>query len=121
MSAFNCKMCGDCCYGEGGITLRAEEVGKIADFLGISSHSFRGRYCETRNGRLSITAGADRFCIFSQQRGCLIHPVKPRVCASWPFYPAILRDEQSWELAKDACPGINRDCEFAEFVRQSRE
>jgi len=121
MKAFDCKMCGDCCYGEGGITLRDEEVGRIADFLGISSTSFMTQYCETRNGRLTIRSGADRFCIFFQQRGCRIHPVKPRVCSSWPFYPANVRDEESWELAKDACPGINRDCEFAEFVRQAKK
>ena len=121
MKAFNCKMCGDCCYGEGGITLRAEEVRRISDFLGISPDSFVARYCETRNGRLSIAVGTDRFCAFFQKHGCRIHPVKPHVCASWPFYPANVRDELSWELAKDACPGINRNCEFAEFVRQSRK
>jgi Fe-S-cluster containining protein len=119
MKAFDCRMCGDCCYGEGGITLRDEEVGKIAHFLGISSHSFVARYCEMRNGRLSITSGTDRFCIFFERRGCLIHPVKPRVCASWPFYAANLKDKESWELAKHACPGINRDCNFAEFIRQA--
>ena len=121
MKAFNCKMCGDCCYGEGGITLKTEEVERIADFLGISSRSFAARYCETRHGRLSIKTGTNRFCVFFEQRGCLIHPVKPRVCASWPFYPANVTDKGSWELAKDACPGINRDCEFAEFVRQSQK
>ncbi len=121
MNAFACKMCGDCCYGKGGITLAEEEVLRIAAFLHLSPRSFVTRYCETRNGRLSITSGTDRFCIFFRQRRCLIHPVKPRVCVSWPFYPALLKDKQSWELAKEACPGINRDCKFAEFVRQSQK
>jgi hypothetical protein len=32
-----------------------------------------------------------------------------------------LKDAYNWEMAKDACPGINPNCSFEEFVRQSRE
>jgi hypothetical protein len=32
-----------------------------------------------------------------------------------------LKDPYSWEMAKEACPGINPDSSFEDFLRQSRE
>jgi Fe-S-cluster containining protein len=122
MRAFECKMCGDCCYGEGGIFVDEEETGRIAGFLGLSRESFVTGYCETRNGRLYITTGPDRFCVFHDwEKQCLIHPVNPRACALWPFYPAILKDRGNWKEAGEACPGINPECPFEEFVRQGKK
>lgn len=122
MKAFECKLCGVCCYGEGGIFVDKDEVEKIAAFLKISARSFVARFCDERNGRFSIRVGADKYCIFYQkEESCLIHPVKPRPCTLWPYYPAILKEAGNWELAKDACPGINPECTFEEFVRQSKK
>lgn len=121
MKAFECKQCGTCCYGEGGIRLDEGEAGAIAGFLGIPLERFFSDYCETRNGRVYIRCGDDGFCIFyDRERQCLIHPVNPRVCSLWPFYPAILKEEENWRLAQDACPGINPDCPFEEFVNQAK-
>ena len=122
MKAFDCKMCGECCYGEGGIFLEAGEADRIAGFLGLSRDAFISRFCEERHGRLGLSTGPDNFCIFfDREKMCLIHPVKPGRCSLWPFYPAIVNDKENWELAKEACPGINPDCPFDEFVRQSKE
>jgi hypothetical protein len=30
-------------------------------------------------------------------------------------------DKENWEMVKDACPGINPDCSFDAFVRQSKK
>ena len=35
-NSFECKMCGVCCYGEGGITVQDDEVERIASFLNIN-------------------------------------------------------------------------------------
>jgi len=120
MKAFECKMCGSCCYGEGGIFLTGEEKEKIARFMGISEKDFVHRYCETRHGRLYLKVGPDNYCIFYDQgRGCVIHSVKPGRCLLWPYYPAIVQDEETWEQAKDGCPGINPDSSFEDFVREA--
>ena len=122
MKAFACKMCGACCYGEGGISIDDAEIERISTFLGTDIDSFVRRYCEERNGRTSITTNMSRFCIFYAGKGiCLIHRVKPEICSLWPFYPAIIKDQDNWELAKEACPGINPDFSFDEFVRQAKE
>jgi hypothetical protein len=31
-----------------------------------------------------------------------------------------LKDAYNWEMAKDACPGINPDCSFEDFVKESK-
>jgi Fe-S-cluster containining protein len=122
MKAFKCKMCGQCCYGEGGIKVEGKEIERISRFLGKGPDAFLFRFCERRNGRSYIKTGPDGFCIFfDQEKACLIHPVKPDICSLWPFYPANVKDRETWELAKEACPGINPECSFEEFVRQSKE
>ena len=120
MKAFECKMCGACCYGEGGIFLTGEEQVRIAGFLGISVEHFVHEYCETRNRRLYLKVGLDKFCIFyDQEKKCLIHSVKPQRCILWPYYPAIVGDEETWEQAKNGCPGINPDVSFDDFVKEA--
>ncbi len=99
-----------------------DECVRIAAFLGMTPSSFRSRCCEKRNGSLSIRAGTDGACVFFREgAGCGIHPVKPRRCSLWPFYPALLKDPQAWREAMDACPGINPECSHDEFVRQGRD
>jgi Fe-S-cluster containining protein len=121
MTAFDCKRCGDCCYGEGGIFLEEDEKERISRFLGISTMDFLGRFCEERNRRTYVTTGEDHFCIFyAKGKGCRIHPVKPARCALWPYYPAHVNDKETWEAAKWACRGIDRECSFEEFVRESQ-
>jgi Fe-S-cluster containining protein len=122
MQAFQCHMCGDCCYGEGGISLGEEEIQRISTFLVVTQEDFLSQFCEQRQGRICIKTGTDDFCIFyHKEKHCQIHPVKPGRCSLWPFYSAIVQDKENWEMAKDACPGINPECSFEEFVRQAKE
>lgn len=118
--AFECKLCGECCYGEGGIFMSDEEVSNIAEFLNLTREIFVEQYCETRRSRLYIKTGPTGFCFFfDKEKQCLIHPVKPWRCVQWPFFEAIIADKQNWELAREACPGINPECSFKDFVKQS--
>lgn len=122
MKAFDCKKCGKCCYGEGGIHVDEGERDRIAEFLAISPELFIARYCLEKNGRLYIKTESDSFCIFfNKEKQCLIHPVKPGPCSEWPFYPAIVKDEDTWEGARDVCSGFNPDCSFLDFVKQAKK
>ena len=121
MKAFDCKQCGDCCYGEGGIYLEVDDIKKASRFLGMTREAFLFRYCEKRNGRIYIRTGEDGYCImYDREKSCLIHPVKPKPCSLWPYFPAIVNDRENWEMAKEACPGINPHCKFIDFVKQSK-
>jgi uncharacterized protein len=120
MKAFDCKMCGECCYGVGGIFMEVDEQKRIAEYLGLKLEDFLTEYTEKRNGRIYAGVGSDNFCIFfKKEHGCTIHPVKPARCELWPFFPANVADPETWDVAKLACRGINRDCSFEDFVRES--
>ena len=121
VKAFDCKMCGQCCYGEGGIYLEEGEAERISNFLRLGLEEFLHKYCEEKYGKVYIKTAKSGYCIFyDDKKACLIHPVKPFRCLQWPFYPANVQDPDAWNLAKDACPGINRNCSFEEFVRQAK-
>ncbi len=98
------------------------DVRSIASFLRITPECFVMQYCEKRNGKLSIKSRGDRYCIFfDKERLCTIHDVKPLPCRLWPFYPALLKDQENWDEAKDACPGINSSASFEDFLREAEE
>lgn len=122
MKAFECRMCGECCYGEGGIYVTGEEQEALARFLDIPLKALCHTYLEQRNGRTYIRTGMDHYCIFYRKGvGCTIHPVKPQRCALWPYYPANVRDRETWELAKLTCRGLNRECAFEDFVQEAQD
>jgi Fe-S-cluster containining protein len=122
MNAFECKLCGECCYGKGGIKVTDIEVIKISNYLKISPEEFRSQYCEARNSELILVTGRDGFCIFfDPAKQCLIHNVKPEICRLWPFYEANINDEYTWRMAMEACPGINSNVTFEEFVKQGKK
>ena len=101
--------------------MNEEEQKKIALFLEIGADDFLSRFCKKRNGVIYLKTGKDNFCIFYKRgKGCGIHPVKPRRCSLWPYYNANVKDKETWDLAKWACRGINRECSFQEFVNQSK-
>ena len=116
---FECRMCGNCCQGQGGIVTSEPEQKRIADFLGLSLDNFLDSYTEFRNGKRCIKTRENDCCIFFHAgEGCGIHPVKPDVCRAWPFFRGNLLDELSFELAKDYCRGIKPDAAHEDFVRE---
>ena len=113
-------MCGECCYGEGGIVFAEGEVERVAGFLSMDRDAFVEQYCEHRHGRLYARTGGDGYCVFFDRVGnCLIHQVKPARCLLWPFFPALVKDRDTWEAAKDACPGLDTGCTFEQFVGEA--
>ncbi|MBN2062294.1 MAG: YkgJ family cysteine cluster protein [Deltaproteobacteria bacterium] len=122
MKVFECKLCGNCCHGKGGIYVSEGEIESIASFMKMDKESFASKFLYKNHGRIYIASGKDGYCVFFDiDRKCLIHPVKPEICRIWPFFPANLKDRQSWEIARIACLGINPDASFEEFIEESKE
>jgi len=116
---FDCRMCGHCCQGQGGIVASAPERDRLAAYLHISVEEFCARYTEAQGKKLVLRCGEDGFCVFFDPKtACTVHPAKPDVCRAWPFFRGNLVDEVSWELAQDSCPGIRAESGHAEFARQ---
>lgn len=113
---FECRMCGHCCQGKGGIILQEHDLSRIAEWFGESEECTASRWTEAGSGKLKLRIGEDGYCVFfSQGNGCTIHSAKPDVCRAWPFFRGNLEDPVSLDLARDYCPGINKNANFDNF------
>ncbi|MBD5642097.1 MAG: YkgJ family cysteine cluster protein [Desulfovibrio sp.] len=116
MEIFECRMCGHCCEGKGGIVVGQDELERLAAFTGLTVKEFGERYCSLENGKLKLSTGADGYCVFfNPGQGCGVHEAKPDVCRAWPFFRGNLVDEISMAMAAEYCPGINRQAGFRKF------
>ena len=116
LPVFQCRQCGDCCAGRGGIMVKPGEVKAMAALLSLPEAEFCRRFVEASalGPRLTV---ADGVCVFLMPGGiCRVHAVKPFICRQWPFLPALLVDPDELENAKTACPGINPKCSHEDFV-----
>ncbi|MGE4293477.1 MAG: YkgJ family cysteine cluster protein [Desulfovibrio sp.] len=122
MVAFECRMCGHCCQGEGGIVMSPKDQKRLAAHLGMNVAGMLAEYSREQNGKPSLRTGEDGFCVFfAEGRGCTVHPGRPDICRAWPYFRGNLIDSTSWEMIQDYCPGVNPEAGHAEFVRQGRE
>jgi Fe-S-cluster containining protein len=120
-SVFNCRMCGHCCEGKGGIIVSPTDLVRISAFLQITSEEFIERYGMMHNGKLKIRSGADDYCVFFvPNKGCSVHEGKPNICRAWPFFRGNIEDPESLELAKEYCPGIISTASHSDFAAEGR-
>lgn len=117
--AFACRMCGECCRGEGGIVVTQKELERLSRLLSMDLESFCRRYTSSVGEKQVLATGRDGYCVFFvQDRGCTVHSDKPDICRAWPFFRGNLIDAVSWEMAQESCPGIEPGVGHREFVRQ---
>ncbi len=115
---FDCRQCGDCCAGRGGIHVKPREVEEMAALLNMPVEDFCRAYVESSALGPRLMVADNGFCVFLMEGNlCRVHPVKPFICRQWPFLPALLADPDELEHAKGACPGINPECSHEEFVK----
>ena len=112
---FECVRCGRCCSGpgQGYIWATRPEIELIADFLRTTVGQLRQKYLRRVGLRTTIIEHhVTRDCIFLQniggERKCMIYPVRPSQCRSWPIWPNNLASSNAWNKAAQKCPGINR-------------
>ncbi len=117
--AFDCRMCGHCCEGKGGIVVSPSDLQRLCDFLRMPADAVIAAYGEQAGDKLKIRCGEDGYCIFFRQgKGCIVHEGKPSICKAWPFFRGNIEDPESLALAKDFCPGINPDISHEDFARE---
>lgn len=118
-TAFDCRMCGHCCEGKGGIVVSPSDLQRLCDFLRMPADAVIAAYGEQAGDKLKIRCGEDGYCIFFRQgKGCIVHEGKPSICKAWPFFRGNIEDPESLALAKDFCPGINPDISHEDFARE---
>lgn len=118
-TAFDCRMCGRCCMGKGGIVVSGKDLKRLCAHLACGPEDFENRYGQRRNGKMYIRSDETGCCLFFQKGiGCGVHAAKPDICRAWPYFRGNLVDSESLELAKGFCPGISREQSHGDFVKE---
>jgi len=90
--AFGCNQCGCCCREREDILLTPMDLYKIAKHLNKTVADVIHDYCEFYEGNISKIPVVRikpreyrRTCPFSDKGRCIVHAVKPAVCALFPL------------------------------------
>jgi len=114
---FGCNRCGNCCREREDILLTPLDLFKMAGYLNAPSVDVLSKYCEMYEGRdskLPLVRIKPReyrgTCPFAKKEGCLIHPVKPAVCALFPLgrMTDVRTNEFSYLLQPVTCGNKNQ-------------
>lgn len=115
--SFSCKMCGHCCYGEGGIVVGTKDLPRLLEHFQMDKELFFTTYTKKFDNKPCLIVNEDKYCYFFEaNKGCTIHEVRPNVCRAWPYFRGNLIDEISLEMAKMDCAGIRSDIAHAIFA-----
>jgi len=116
--AFDCRMCGECCRGEGGIVVGPHDLQRLCAHMHIGAGSFIDLYGYRQNGKIKIRTGPDGYCIFFLPgTGCSVPMSWPDIRRPRPFFRGNMLDAASLAMAKEFCPGINPMIGHDAFVR----
>ena len=114
---FSCTRCSDCCRHESGfVFMSMKDVSMLASALKMESREFVRAYCRwipSVNGteELSLKEKSDLDCIFwakTPVEGCSVYAARPLQCRSFPFWPSVVHDKDSWEYVAWDCPGMGK-------------
>ena len=133
--AFDCAQCGRCCAGpeEGYVWITLDDVDAIASYLSIPAQQVKDNYAREVAGRVSLIEQENNDCVFLVRspgnpagKTCMIYPVRPIQCRTWPFWPSNVKSPRAWNSAARRCEGINRGHSFSveqinERLRQTTE
>jgi hypothetical protein len=90
------------------VYLAPPDVSAIARHLGIPKRAFLDAYCQSEDGWVSLRMDSPACPFLEPGNRCAIYPVRPKQCATWPFWEENLQ-RATWEgEVKTDCPGIGR-------------
>jgi len=128
-SRFSCTQCGNCCRNHGDyayVYLAEQDVAAIAEHQGLSEERFLAAYCEEVDGWITLRMDEPACPFLQEDNRCAIYPVRPKQCATWPFWEENL-ERGTWRGAVRACcPGIDRGTlvpadEIGRLARETEE
>jgi uncharacterized protein len=89
---FLCESCTECCRGEGYALVDDEDIGRIADALGISRSQATARFTQPDPGKnrgctiLKSTGTEKSCCLLDTKTGnCKVYENRPGICRSFPM------------------------------------
>jgi Fe-S-cluster containining protein len=105
---FGCTACGDCCRRDGVVELSGRERRRAARHLALTVAAFDARFgVEALEQGYQLVARDGRGCpLLAADGRCSIHDVKPKQCATYPFWPELVDEPGAWLEERARCPGI---------------
>lgn len=112
---FTCTQCGKCCSRPGYILVHASEAPPLAarykdgarpedlDELWVWDDAVEGWLIEVEEGES---------CPFLVDEQCSVHDIKPRQCATYPFWEEVTMHRFTWAQEASLCEGIQPDGEL---------
>ena len=106
---FECRRCGRCCRGAPGyVWVTNGTLRQIAVFLSMDAAALRATAVRRVGAHLSLLERPNGDCIFYAD-GCLVYPVRPAQCWTFPFWPEHVATRARWErLGARECCGVDR-------------
>jgi uncharacterized protein len=122
---FQCTGCGQCCTGTPGyVWVEESEIQTLANHLHISLEECKKRYVRRIGKKYALLEkkAPSYDCIFLKDKRCLIYPVRPKQCRTFPWWPEHLKQSKNWIALSAQCEGINQEdaplIPFSEIQRQ---
>jgi len=110
---FVCTQCGFCCHGETTVTLVQDDQKRMVAALGLPREEVAEKYWRT-TGSIVQMKTIEGHCIF-YKNDCSVYQGRPWRCRQWPLVPALLDDENNFNIIGESCPGINKELTYEEF------
>ena len=103
--------------------LTEQDLRAIPRHLGLSRAEFIERHCTTDEGWVVLRMDQPACAFLDDENRCRIYPVRPKQCATWPFWSENLERSVWTGPVRDCCPGIDKGplVEAAEVERIARE
>ena len=98
--------CTNCCNVKGYVYLTEVDLVNAAAFIGMTPADFEAKYIYRTRHSLRLRKPRGSQCHFLRDAACSIHPAKPTQCRTFPFWPDLIEDRQSWQATARFCPGI---------------
>jgi len=111
MKIFDCQQCGECCKGYGGTYVTETDIQNISNYIHSPINNFIEKYCTLSGKKYVLSQAESGYCIFFKNKLCLIHPVKPRMCRSWPYIETVVKAPENWAAMGSCCPGIDSNAD----------
>jgi Fe-S-cluster containining protein len=104
---FECQRgCTNCCTKSGHVFVTEEDIGRIAEYLGLERAAFEQRYVYRSKLGARLTVPRADGCHFLVEGGCSIHEVKPLQCLVFPYWPENVAARSAWKGLRRYCPGV---------------
>lgn len=130
MSSFICKICGNCCKGEGSVFLYPDDIKRISEHLNLSNQETVNKYAEYVMLEIIEDTGSymympylvlkksDDKCLFLKSNRCEINKFKPFQCMHTPFVSEFFSDEEWREQIKKNCSAVAdmKESDYKEYI-----